>query len=428
MAAAGEDAQEKVRVTDDPRWALVERVGASPALQRAPRLRELFRYLCECAVRNPDTHITEQQVGVAVFERPVGYDTNADTIVRVQVSQLRRKLEHHFLSDGKDEPVVIDLPKGSYLPVFRPRPEVAADPSARIAPTPVSPWWRRPVAWIVGAVIVVNAAILLWSTSLHQGASAPPHVAQFWRQFTGGRATQVVLSDVGVTMLADVLARPIVLKDYMERTYPTLLMADLALDANVRSAVAQAAVKGFTNAQDAVVAHGLAIACDRQAPSTATVIVSARYLKLDPARHENLVFLGHRRSSPWIELFDKPLNFAYRFDEAKRMASFENRAPQTGEEKSYGVQWGRRGYCLVAYLPKPSGDGSVLLISATDWVSGNAGGQFVTDEASLASLYRRLGVSLTQPLPHFEVLLEVELTGTVAASYRAIAHRVVKVT
>jgi hypothetical protein len=418
----GDEAQEKARLIQDPRWALVERVGASPALQRAPRLRELFRYLCECAIRNPHVHVAEPQIGVAVFERSPGYDTNADTIVRVQVSQLRRKVEHHFLSDGKDEPVVIELPKGSYLPVFRARPEPSSP--ARGAPKPEGAGWRRRSVGIALAAALCVATGLVASRPF-RAASRAPHVEHFWRQFTDGRSTQVVLSDVGVTMLADLLGRPVVLKDYLERAYPAGLVAELTADANVKAALTQAAVKGFSNAQDAAVAHAAAVACDRQGPAAPTTLVSARYLKMDPGRPENLVFLGHRRANPWTELFDRTLNFTYRFDEVRRVASFDNHAPHAGEEKSYTVEWGRRGHCLVAYLPKPRGEGSVLLIAGTDWLSGSAGGQFLTDEGSMVGLHQRLGAGLSARLPYFEALVQAELTGSVTTSYRLVAHRVI---
>jgi len=58
-----------------------------------------------------------------VLGRPPDYDTSHDTLVRVLVSQLRKKLHEHFATDGRDEPVIVEIPKGSYVPVFRPRPE-----------------------------------------------------------------------------------------------------------------------------------------------------------------------------------------------------------------------------------------------------------------------------------------------------------------
>src|ERR1051325_11260449 len=79
--------------------ALIERIKTSSELNRSPRLRQLFEYLCAQSLAAPGVALSEERIGIEVFGRPVGYDTAADTIVRVQVSQLRRKLEHYFLAE-----------------------------------------------------------------------------------------------------------------------------------------------------------------------------------------------------------------------------------------------------------------------------------------------------------------------------------------
>jgi hypothetical protein len=63
-------------------------------------------------------------------------------LVRVQVSQLRKKLQEYFSEEGRDEPLVIEIPKGNYVPVFRPR----ADALLETAPAhaPYLPRKRRP--------------------------------------------------------------------------------------------------------------------------------------------------------------------------------------------------------------------------------------------------------------------------------------------
>ena len=75
-----------------PERALFERIRVSPEFSRSPRLRQLFEYLCEQSIAGPGVPLTEERIGVEVFGRVRGYDTNSDTIVRVQVSQLRKKL------------------------------------------------------------------------------------------------------------------------------------------------------------------------------------------------------------------------------------------------------------------------------------------------------------------------------------------------
>src|SRR5712691_9324755 len=133
----------------EPCRALVERIKASSELNRSPRLRQLFEYLCAQSLAAPGLPVSEERIGIEVFGRPVGYDTGADTIVRVQVSQLRRKLDHYFLSEGLAEPVIVELPKRSYTPVFRLREQPAIE---------AAPWtWpsRRVVVTILAAACLI---------------------------------------------------------------------------------------------------------------------------------------------------------------------------------------------------------------------------------------------------------------------------------
>ncbi len=104
---------------------LVRRVASSSTFERSPRLRAFFLHVCQCALANKPGAATEQQIGIHVYDRPPGYNPNEDNIVRSQARLLRMKLEHYFVSEGKDEPVVITIPKGRYLPVFETRPEEA---------------------------------------------------------------------------------------------------------------------------------------------------------------------------------------------------------------------------------------------------------------------------------------------------------------
>jgi hypothetical protein len=102
----------------DARRALLDRLAASAPFAKAPRLRELLLYLGESALQKPAMPLTEQQVGVAVFNRSPGYDTAADTIVRVQASEIRKRLKYYFAAEGLPEPIIMELPRGSYLPLF----------------------------------------------------------------------------------------------------------------------------------------------------------------------------------------------------------------------------------------------------------------------------------------------------------------------
>lgn len=141
------------------REELVRRVASSSTFERSPRLRAFFLHVCRCALDNQPEAATEQQIGMHVYDRPPGYNPNEDNIVRSQARLLRMKLEHHFANEGKDEPVVITIPKGHYLPVFETRSEEPVTPPG--VPVPAKGKTRRLRQILVG-VAVLFVLLIVW--------------------------------------------------------------------------------------------------------------------------------------------------------------------------------------------------------------------------------------------------------------------------
>lgn len=141
------------------REELVSRVASSSTFEKSPRLRAFFRHVCQCALEHKPEAATEQQIGIHVYDRPPGYNPNEDNIVRSQARLLRMKLEHYFANEGKDEPVVITIPKGRYLPVFEPRSE--EPPANHVAAAPVQGKRRRLLRLMVG-IAVLFGAVIVW--------------------------------------------------------------------------------------------------------------------------------------------------------------------------------------------------------------------------------------------------------------------------
>ena len=90
-------------IAPDEAWELLQRVVNSQELKRALRLRELLLYIGTRSLKDRVPSIREQEIGAAVFGRPDDYDTNIDNIVRVNVSELRKRLDHYFQDEGADE-------------------------------------------------------------------------------------------------------------------------------------------------------------------------------------------------------------------------------------------------------------------------------------------------------------------------------------
>lgn len=206
---------------------LLERVAGSRTFQKSIRMRELLVYLGGRTLEQPGCEIREQEIGVAVFARPAHYDTVADTIARVNVYDLRKKLDAHFSTEGLDEPVIISIPKGSYCLEFAPRPgPPASAPETAAAPTRTAPaatpvhrnlWAILCLALLLVSIgLTVRLAQMSSRTHPHQ---LPPALHALWsRMLTDGRATDLVLADSNLSLLQDLVSQPLPTAEYRSGT------------------------------------------------------------------------------------------------------------------------------------------------------------------------------------------------------------------
>jgi hypothetical protein len=111
----------------DPRWQLVQRVAASQFFAKGPKLRAFLLYICENSLLGKNENLSTQLIGTRVFGRNPDYIPSEDNIVRVEARELRKRLAAFFASEGSSEPIIIEIPKGNYAPVFRPR-EMVSEP------------------------------------------------------------------------------------------------------------------------------------------------------------------------------------------------------------------------------------------------------------------------------------------------------------
>src|SRR6201996_3078286 len=108
------------------------------ALTRSPLMARLFTYVCRKYFQGESDQLSEVKIAIEVFGRSDNFDRNQDAIARVEAHRLRKKLKQYYETEGKDHPLHIELPAGSYAPVFRQFP---AEPPAVASPseTPVAP-------------------------------------------------------------------------------------------------------------------------------------------------------------------------------------------------------------------------------------------------------------------------------------------------
>ena len=96
------------------------KILTSPQFVNSPNLLNFLRFIVEKTLAGESGDIKGYTVATQVMGRKADFDPNLDPIVRIQAGRLRRALEQYYGVQGKSDAVVIDVPKGSYVPVFRP--------------------------------------------------------------------------------------------------------------------------------------------------------------------------------------------------------------------------------------------------------------------------------------------------------------------
>ena len=401
-------------------WDLLERVASSTLLKRAVRLRELLLYVGRRSLKEHRDKIHENEIGSAVFDRPADYDTSVDPIVRVNATELRKRIEAYFDSEGLHEALIMAIPRGSYIPVFHYRasiPENAAEIGSKLhsigvepdrviaatGATTVPPVSMRIALAVCAALILALAAgcLYFWSQyrSLHQPLFAwqsNPSVAELWSRYLNANPnTDIVISDPAIGLTETLSQKTFPLNDYLSRSYMSQLQS-ANMSPDMHAAVNRILAWNLTNPNESALARRL-LALDPL--GRRMHLYTARSYVPDLINRDNVILIGARKSNPWAELFDSRMSFITEFDSPKVL----NRAPIKGEQATY-IPTHSDGYCIIAYMPNPNHSGAVMLIEGTNAEATEAAGDFLLSEDQLSSFKKLLHV---RDLPYFQALLKV---------------------
>ena len=149
--------------------AELEKVLSSLAFRSAPRPSGLLRYAVNQTLAGKAAEVKEYAVGIAVFGRDESFDPRLDGIVRVEATKLRSRLASYYETEGRDDPIRIEFPKGHYLASFRKQLHTtvesnsAAYPSSQTAPSTapsrvLTRLGRKRVFTALGAALLIFTA------------------------------------------------------------------------------------------------------------------------------------------------------------------------------------------------------------------------------------------------------------------------------
>jgi hypothetical protein len=399
------------------RRLLVERVAASRYIGKSARLRDLFLYLCDRVLEGSAEQIHEQETGRNVFGRAPDYDTTSDNIVRVHASLLRKRLEQYFASEGRDEPVVIEIPKGNYAPVFRERVAVPELPGP--IPETAGPRtrdWRIPALAIATVVFACSTIYLFMRTrTAEQQApselSGKPVVRQFWSQIIQpAQRTDIVVDDAAIGLYQELSGRPMQLSEYFDRSYLRKLdgqSSNNKLSENLAGAIV---LKRYSSWAGTALLWR--IPQTAQALKGQTALHFARDYSFRELKANNVILLGNSRSNPWIEPFESRSGLRWKYNEQLGIYYPSDVWSAPSEQERFRTPAGdgehREGYSTISLLPNLGGTGSVLIVSGTGGSAVGATGDFLLDERSMSQLRALLPQSGSGKFPYFEALLRIK--------------------
>ncbi|HXB72133.1 MAG TPA: hypothetical protein VNY05_28105 [Candidatus Acidoferrales bacterium] len=421
--------------------AHLDEIIKGAAFKGSHRSQDFLKHIVEQALHGEPADLRERSIGVALFGRPVTYDTADDAIVRVTASDVRKRLLQHYGNTGVRSRFRINLPSGSYVPEFCFVPasglesldtQVAAIRPAETTVVPHLPTdevhhrtrgWRRLAAAIV---FVCAAAFGWWAVErwiMTSGSTDNLIVAAF--QGTP-RAAQVVVADDALVLIQVLLDRRFTLQEYENLTY--LNVPELAQKKDLLRFWGSLSTRQITNVGDLQNANH--IAGDLQARGWDATIRQARQMHARSFRTGNFVVLGSSLSNPWADLF--PVNESnFPFDELPRPGKPEvilNRNPLQGEPAKFEVHLDTKTgkkitFARVYLLENTAHSGRVLLVAGQSMSATEMAGELLLRNGSTAQVRQMLGLPSRGRLPDLEMVLRVSEQNEIGDSVELVACR-----
>jgi tetratricopeptide (TPR) repeat protein len=139
--------------------AQLAQILVSSVFARSERMSRFITFVVKKVQEGHEEQLKESVIGVEVYDRPADYDPKSDPIVRNEARRLRSKLREYYDCDGRDDAIVVELPKGTYVPTFRARTTLRVSeeaPAKNLRPT----WWKITAAACVALLLGAGMFLL----------------------------------------------------------------------------------------------------------------------------------------------------------------------------------------------------------------------------------------------------------------------------
>jgi len=402
--------------------AQIDRLLNSHVLHGSESLCKLLRYLAEHALDHPGSPLKEYQIATEVFGRSPSFDPQSDSTIRVQAGRLRLKLSEYYASEGADEPIQVEIPKGTYVVSFHRRePSVArqqalsdlARREGKAAESITDGKWKLVSLALLASLIVAAIAIALLLTRNPRAADkttadpAPAAFSTFWKAFANGPEEPWVIFSNGA---------------FVGRPETGMRYFDHARDS--RNEI----LEHYTGVGEVLAVHALDHTfglLNRQIR-----VKRGSLLSLDDVKNNDTIFVGSPAENLTLREIPSTQDFIFHnLDSGPRKGDLAivNVHPESGESQ-YWIGTASHAnliedYSIVALVRGLNPAKSVLILAGTTTLGTQAAVEFVCQQDSLEELLRRLQVPEGGELKPFEAVLRVKVTRGVPVESNIVALR-----
>ena len=391
-------------------------VLTSNVFRGSKRCRDFTSYVCSKALAGAADTLKERTLAVEVFGRRPTEDLADDNIVRVGAREVRSRLALYYTGEGAEDAVRIELPTGSYVPVFSyrsERPQIIAAPlpadpelvrlAQNLAPE-VRVRWRYPrLLWIAAGTAVV-VGIAAWLAPSQQAASG---FDTFWKPaFDSPAPTLIVMTHPIVYQPS---ARALLL-DMQKNGKPELAVSraislpPASLDGSDFVPVFNQYI-GFGDALAAVNAYSVFASRGRAAQ-----IRLADKIEFSDLYGSTVVLIGASFANRWTAEITKGLRYQFRFENQSKPWIVDSQSDQ---------KWGlasitddRRtleDYILICRFPQAQTGKLMVIVGGLAVFGTEAGGRILADPKLLEPILRKLPKDWASH--NLEMVMKVEVVG-----------------
>jgi hypothetical protein len=401
------------RITEKEQYfSQIERLVHSHVLHGSEQLCKLLRYLGEHALEKPGSPLKEYQIATEVFGRPADFDPQLDSTIRVQAGRLRLKLAEYYSTEGTNDPVIVELPKGTYLPSFHlrssgslvalPRPPLAA-PAKKIL---------NAVA-VLSALLFVAIAIIIYlittrnSRTVVKPELTPAVFSKFWKGYLNGPEEPWVIFSNGAFV-----GRPETGMRYFDSAHDS---RDAILD-------------HYTGVGEVLAVHSL----DQVFTSLNRRLRVKRgsLVSLDDVKNADVIFVGSPAENLTLRDIPSTRRFFFRIlDSGPRKGDLAimNVQPQAGEPNYFiGTPSNlhlQEDYSIIARVPGMNPAKSEMILAGTTTLGTEAAVEYVCQQDSLEKLLPRLRTASDGTLEPFEAVLRTRVRRGVPVESEIVALR-----